>query len=1024
MDLNDSLLDLQRSRSRLVLMHAIRRKMLQEVEDFRPFPSSGFNENFNAARTRFMQRCNGMQTRPVRLSNISQMLGDRLQNLKDREQVQNKFRVVVSPSGRKQLRNDTPCSSVQPEKKTMIKPPPSSSPNRYKSVLTIQCAPKTEARSSAAEIITSTANKPESRNGVVPIPVQHISSSPMPSKGMRIHFHLPCHSSAGQSATPETNLVSPTLRATHSGSSFRSASNVNNRHKTAVNSSAGGKAMDSTKESCLTNQKGDARFPIMKHLNTSMPANQTNHKSTSLEVDSRQGSDQEIARTETEIAVTCKVCEPAVNNDPPHNKMLEKPFPNYTIEDVPSFYNDNGTTIESVVFSASEQEQELPGREKAPPGSQNRCVALDNSHSINNAEAVQSKLNFKNVQGEVQLTNMASAEIDVRTRLNDQSANRYSQLNETGLNRFIRSKSRDEDSFEDRITEFYGRGEDSQIHGETIGANSLNDSSRDLHNSAEQLLDSSSSNIEIKQNEPANGKVENHGQNIISGLYEIDSDACQVESQENEIENDSATETQTTTSSSESSPVCKPNKKDKSRKIPRFYFPGGHPKSSDEMTSTLQLINAAFQKLCKENITCQEMATIAKACGFTSYWKSALFKAACQPKSESVSKDDVIEMWKRVASTNHDNASRFVAMLAKPGRKVLDFDDLLCLLQDVVESHPGLVFLRDAPEFHTRYMNTVIARIFYAVNRSWSGYITVPELRKSNFLETLDTLEDEEDINMICDYFSYEHFYVIYCKFWELDTDHDLVIDKMDLLRHANGALSNRLIDRVLSGAVTRWDSSDHRLHKMSYVDFVWFLISEEDKKSQTSIEYWFRCMDVDGDGVISMYEMEFFYEDQMRKLEQLDIEPLPFEDCVCQMLDMVKPINRDHVTLKDLKQCKMAHVFFDTFFNVEKYLDNEQKDPFAPQKDADALLNEPSDWEKYAADEYEVLVAEEQANDHQMSLDMSYDDDIDPLLEVELKNLGLNQDRPLAEEKENNNVLETGDILEKNAEVAKGLTT
>ena len=24
------------------------------------------------------------------------------------------------------------------------------------------------------------------------------------------------------------------------------------------------------------------------------------------------------------------------------------------------------------------------------------------------------------------------------------------------------------------------------------------------------------------------------------------------------------------------------------------------------------------------------------------------------------------------------------------------------------------------------------------------------------------------------------------------------------------------------------------------------------------SIEYWFRCMDLDGDGVISMYEMEY----------------------------------------------------------------------------------------------------------------------------------------------------------------------
>lgn len=45
-------------------------------------------------------------------------------------------------------------------------------------------------------------------------------------------------------------------------------------------------------------------------------------------------------------------------------------------------------------------------------------------------------------------------------------------------------------------------------------------------------------------------------------------------------------------------------------------------------------------------------------------------------------------------------------------------------------------------------------------------------------------LEQEEDINQVTAYFSYEHFYVIYCKFWELDRDHDLFIDKMDLTRH------------------------------------------------------------------------------------------------------------------------------------------------------------------------------------------------------------------------------------------------
>lgn len=48
--------------------------------------------------------------------------------------------------------------------------------------------------------------------------------------------------------------------------------------------------------------------------------------------------------------------------------------------------------------------------------------------------------------------------------------------------------------------------------------------------------------------------------------------------------------------------------------------------------------------------------------------------------------------------------------------------------------------------------------------------------------------------------------------------------------------------------------------------------------------------MDLDGDGVLSMYELEYFYEEQCQKMESMAIEPLPFEDCLCQMLDLVKP--------------------------------------------------------------------------------------------------------------------------------------
>lgn len=123
--------------------------------------------------------------------------------------------------------------------------------------------------------------------------------------------------------------------------------------------------------------------------------------------------------------------------------------------------------------------------------------------------------------------------------------------------------------------------------------------------------------------------------------------------------------------------------------------------------------------------------------------------------------------------------------------------------------------------------------------------------------------------------------------------------------------------------------------------------------------------MDTDGDGVLSMFELEYFYEEQCERMERMGIEPLPFQDLLCQMLDLVKPEAQGQrplpaalfllrflfisskpdcgflfffspagkISLRDLKRCRMAHIFFDTFFNLEKYLDHEQRDPFAVQK-------------------------------------------------------------------------------------------
>ena len=67
-------------------------------------------------------------------------------------------------------------------------------------------------------------------------------------------------------------------------------------------------------------------------------------------------------------------------------------------------------------------------------------------------------------------------------------------------------------------------------------------------------------------------------------------------------------------------------------------------------------------------------------------------------------------------------------------------------------------------------------------------------------------------------------------------------------------------------------------------------------------------------------------------------------------------------ITLRDLKACRMTPVFFNTFINIEKYLEYEQRDPVAQAgREEMEGAQTVSDWERYAADQYEILLQEEQ---------------------------------------------------------------
>ncbi|KAH7821706.1 putative calcium ion binding protein [Monocercomonoides exilis] len=330
-------------------------------------------------------------------------------------------------------------------------------------------------------------------------------------------------------------------------------------------------------------------------------------------------------------------------------------------------------------------------------------------------------------------------------------------------------------------------------------------------------------------------------------------------------------------------------------------------------------------------------------------------------------------------------------------------------LEDLLDVHPGLDFLRRTPEFQQRYLETVTVRMFYTVNRAEDERMTLAELNRSDLVEVCHVCDEEPNINHILRFFSYEHFYVIYCKFWELDQDHDQLISDTDLFRYGNYSLTHTTIDRIINQQAPRRLKSPVP-GKMCFEDFIWFLLSEEDKTTDTAVAYWFRVVDLDGDGVLSAWEMEQCYAEQLERVEAMGMEQVNFEDVLVQLVDMIHPKGRHvprideapaarearlegkkkgkgdiskqgaaafdpssvFITLADMLSSKLSCFVFNVLTNHNKYITFETKEPFGVKDQT----NQMSDWERFALAEYERLSVDDEDTDEMGGSELT--DDLD----------------------------------------------
>uniref|UniRef100_A0A7S2S6E6 Calmodulin n=1 Tax=Mucochytrium quahogii TaxID=96639 RepID=A0A7S2S6E6_9STRA len=324
-----------------------------------------------------------------------------------------------------------------------------------------------------------------------------------------------------------------------------------------------------------------------------------------------------------------------------------------------------------------------------------------------------------------------------------------------------------------------------------------------------------------------------------------------------------------------------------------------------------------------------------------------------------ITKEQFCHFW-GVEMEPYDELDRLFRLLKQPDADTIVGSDFAPYLEELLAYHPGLEFLETTPEFQEKYARTVVARILYQVNTAWNGKISRRELRRSDLLKVCHQVDEEEDINLVHRYFSYEHFYVLYCKFWELDSDHDFLLSRDDLMRHGGHSLTPKIVDRIFQQVVYPFMSGDPE--RMGFEDFVFFFLAEEDKTNPISLRYWFRCVDLDDDGVIRPWEMKYFYNQQLSRLQSYGHEVISFADVLCQAHDFVHPAEEGHFRLPDFvdhKCIRISGMLFNVLFNLNKFIAFEQRDPYLIRQQHENP--DLTDWDRYAAIEYARLASAEE---------------------------------------------------------------
>eukprot|EP00891_Asterochloris_glomerata_P006921 jgi/Astpho2/6921/e_gw1.00107.57.1_t len=171
--------------------------------------------------------------------------------------------------------------------------------------------------------------------------------------------------------------------------------------------------------------------------------------------------------------------------------------------------------------------------------------------------------------------------------------------------------------------------------------------------------------------------------------------------------------------------------------------------------------------------------------------------------------------------------------------------------------------------------------------------------------------------------------------FTSLDEDCNEHLSKQEFFGFCMGTMSQIFQDRVFEEhvAFSRADRRRNVRNEMDMPAFLDFLLAWENRETPQAASYFFKVLDIRGQGYLTQVEIYIFFKAIYRMWvacgQYSELDPLDVKD---ELFDLVKPRDPLRITLQDLVDCKMASCVISILADVNEFWSYDSRESLMQQ--------------------------------------------------------------------------------------------